>query len=134
MFLAALHLLILLRQERPLTFDMLEVTLLLGLAGTGAALAAGVANRLLARRPFSARFAAVILVAVAGTIIIVSLLIGAHMVWSVRSDGISHMLRTMVVGPAVAAYSFLGTTGLILMPLAFPLVLVVAWLLARKPR
>lgn len=122
---------------RALTRDTVTATVFLATAATVSAGFALAATGWLRTRGWSARFAAALVLLAAGTLGFTSLLMMLHTV--VRAHDLTDVPVAVAVAVAAistvaALHNFLTLAGLAILPLALPVILAFAVLLARDPR
>jgi hypothetical protein len=119
--------------DRAFTGRALTAFVYLVLAGTCAAGLALAAARILAQKPWSARFAAVLILLSAGTGAFATLLMAAQMAFSFHhlSEAPLHIILLILgILSAGALYGFLAVAGPLLIPLGLPLIALFALLIA----
>ena len=127
----------LLALDRPLTPRALLAVAAVAVAAMLAAVAALVAMRLLSRRPWSARFAAALLIPITGIGGLTSLLLGFHTAWLTHplpELPLHHVVIIVVIISAGTVYGFLSLATYFILPLGAPLLLLFAVSIARRPR
>jgi hypothetical protein len=123
--------------DRDFTARTLTATLYIGMASALAGAMALLAVRVLAQKPWSARFAASLILLIGATAAGASLFIGIEVAWAthpMRELPLRIVMTILLIIGASALYGFLALAGPLLLPLGLPLVAIVAWLMARPPR
>ena len=121
---------------RDFTPRTLAATLYIAVAAAIASATAALAARLLARRPWSARLAAALVVLIVGTALLASLFLAVETAWATHPMGelpirVSFLV-VLIIG-AGALYGFLAIAAPLMLPLGLPLVALSALLIARRP-
>jgi hypothetical protein len=123
--------------ERALTARVGTAMIYIGVAAMLSAAAALLASRLLAGRPWSARFAAALLALVVGTTGLASLFMTVELAWTTHPlpDLPLHVVFLIIAFIGIGAlYGFLAIAGHLILPLGLPIVALFALLIARPPR
>lgn len=92
---------------------------------------------LLRKRPWSARFAAALLALLAGTPVVTTLLIAVTSLLShhrVTEIPIRFTLLILATASALALYNILTIAARLMLPVGLPLTVLLALLIARRPR
>ena len=121
---------------RVVTPRALAAGLTIAVASGASAAVALLAARLLARRGWSARFAAASLMLISGTAVLTAGLIGAHTAWTTHPLlELSPKLVLIIVALSSVGslYSFLAIAGFLILPLGVPLIFLAAALVANQP-
>jgi hypothetical protein len=122
---------------RAVTDRTLAACAYLAVAGAIAAGVAMIAAHLLRRRPWSARFAAALVVLTAGTVGLAASFIGAQLAWGfhdLTELPVHIVLLILAIQAASALYGFLAIAGHIILPLGVPLTAAFALFIARPTR
>jgi hypothetical protein len=123
--------------DRAITGRTLTAFLCIAVAGAISAALAVIAAHMLRRRPWSARFAAVLIVLTAGTVGLAATFIAAPMAWGfhdLTALPIRVVLLVLAIQTVSALYGFLAIAGLLMLPLALPLTAAFALFIARPSR
>jgi hypothetical protein len=123
--------------DRAITGRTLTAFLCIAAAGAVSAALAVIAAHLLRRRPWSARFAAVLIVLTAGTVGLAAMFMAAPMAWGfhhLTDLSIRIVLLVLAIQAASALYGFLTVAGPLMLPLWIPLTAAFALFIARPPR
>jgi hypothetical protein len=123
--------------ERAVTDRTLAAAATIGGAAALSAALALIAAHLLRRRPWSARFAATLILLLGGTVGFASVAAGTHLAWSQHSLlELPLHITALILAIQIAAtlYGFLALAAPLVLPLALPLIAAFAVLIARHPR
>lgn len=122
---------------RAFTGRTLTACFYVAVASTLAAAAALVAARILARRHWSARFAAAVILLVVGVGGLTPIFMAMQMAWAFHdlSELPLHIfVLVLALMGAAALYNFLAIAGLLILPLGLPAIALFAVLIARTTR
>jgi hypothetical protein len=122
---------------RDFSARTLSAALTIAVAAALAAVLALIAARLLARKPWSARFAAALILLVAGSGGLASLFIGVETAWATHPMAelpLHIVLLILLIVSTGALYGFLAIAAPLILPLGLPLIAAFAVLMARRPR
>jgi hypothetical protein len=122
---------------RDFTARAFSAALTIAVAAALAALLALIAARLLAQKPWSARYAAALILLVAGSGGLASLFIGMEMAWATHpmTELPLHIaFLVLLIISTGALYGFLAIAAPLILPLGLPLIAAFAALIAHRPR
>ena len=122
---------------RDFSARTLSAALTIAVAAALAAALALTAARLLAQKPWSARFAAALILLVAGSGGLASLFIGIETAWATHplTELPLHIaLLILLIISTGALYGFLALAAPLILPLGLPLIAAFAALIAHRPR
>jgi hypothetical protein len=122
---------------RDFSARTLSAALSIAVAAALAAALALIAARLLARKPWSARFAAALILLVAGSGGLASLFIGIETAWATHPMAelpLHIVLLILLIVSTGALYGFLAIAAPLILPLGLPLIAAFAVLMAHRPR
>jgi hypothetical protein len=118
------------------TTEMALASLVIAIASAVSCGLALLAGRLLRRRPWSARFAAALILLITGTAALTSASIGAHLAWTTHPlpELSPKLVLVILAASSVAAlYGFLSIPAFLILPLGLPLILATAaWIAQRR--
>jgi hypothetical protein len=123
--------------DRAVTSRAVGACLTIAVASGVSAAVALVANRILGRRAWTARYAAALSVLITGTGALTSFFIGAETAWTTHSLlELSPKLVVIVVllTSVGSLYSFLSVAGFVLLPIGVPVIFASAALIAHRAR
>jgi hypothetical protein len=121
---------------RAATAEMVMASLVIATASLVSCVVALFAGCLLRRRPWSARFAAALILLITGTAALTSAAIGAHLAWTTHPlpELSPKLVLVILAASSVAAlYGFLTIPAYLILPLGLPLILATAaWIAQRR--
>jgi hypothetical protein len=123
--------------ERAVTDRTLAAAATIGGAATLSAALALIAAHLLRQRPWSARFAASLILLLGGTVGFASVAAGTHLAWTQHTLlELPLHITALILAIQIAAtlYGVLALAAPLVLPFALPLVAAFAVLIARSPR
>lgn len=123
--------------DRAFTGRVLTAAIYIGVAGMLSAAAALATGFILRRKPWSARFAAALLLLTAGTGGLAALQAGVRTAWiqhALPELPIEIALLILAINIAAALYGFLAIAAPLILPLGLPLIVMSAFLIARASR
>jgi hypothetical protein len=123
--------------DRAVTDRTLAAAATIAGAAALCALLALAASYVLRRRPWSARFAASLVLLLGGTVGFASVAAGTHLAWAQHAllELPLHItVLILAIQIAAALYGFLALAAPLVLPFALPLVAAFAVLIARHPR